>query len=612
MPRRLTATKPYSGIFADEDVRVPVDEETRARLEALAGKHELKRIPFMPWAMRVPVPGVGALDFDAFPWTEEWYSDDFAYCRRGTIAKATQIGATEAMIRWALFWCDTRADTCLYVLPAATQRNAFSDERVRGMIRGSEYLRGRVPRDFVDNKALRQIGFGGFLHLRGSQREADLETTPADEVVLDEYDLLVQRHIPAAEKRLSSPTSRDLLRRIGWPTYTEVGIHGHYLRGDRRNWLVKCPKGHELPLHFFQQEDGTHHWLDPEAVHMRCGKCGAEVSRRAISDGRWVAERPDAEEISYQAGRLVVPSANYEDIIRESKLTRPYEQETFWRKTLGLPFDTAEGRLSLEAIQAAVSAGGNYFFSQAWDAPYEGSNLVTAGVDVASVRALNVRVSEHLGDGTRRALFIGTVDSFDDLYTLLVAKRVACACIDHQPEGRYARGLAAKLPGIVFTHSWGDGQTQAIRLDEQARHVSTHRTTIVDALLDSIRQRENLLPVNRPQEYDSHLRAAVKMTEEHPVTGLMRSFYKVETAHDYLQAECYDLAALHAFVIWQAIQAGQQGELVAVEGQLEGFERSRLGSWEGGGDYHAGPGGDEGYSAGVPDYGEDDGWGITR
>src|SRR4029077_20571788 len=127
-----------------------------------------------------------------------------------------------------------------------------------------------------------------------------------------------------------------------------------------------------------------------------------------IADGRWVPTYAGRAEIGYQAGRLIVPSADYPAIVAESKLTRPFEQETFWRKTLGLPYDTAEGRLSLDAIAASVSAGGNSLASQYADDPYGGRNLVTAGVDVASVRALNVRGSEHLPNGTRRALFIGT------------------------------------------------------------------------------------------------------------------------------------------------------------------------------------------------------------
>src|SRR5207237_786192 len=80
---------------------------------------------------------------------------------------------------------------------------------------------------------------------------------------------------------------------------------------------------------------------------------------------------------------------------------------------------------------------------------YHGANLVTMGVDVASVRALNVKISEHVGDGVKRTLFLGTADSFDEVATLMRVYNVHMAGVDHEPEGRglqEARG-GGLLPG---------------------------------------------------------------------------------------------------------------------------------------------------------------------
>lgn len=598
---RLNQRRPLGGIFELEDVPVTAHDEVRERLATLAGKRDLQRIPFRPWAMRVPARGGGTLDFDLFPYQREWYDDDIVYRSRGNMMKATQVGASEYAVRWALFWPDTRGDTSFYVFPARSTLYAFSDQRVKGLIQGSSYLKSRVPYGYISNKTLKQIGFG-FMQMAGSHSEAELESTPADEVILDEFDLLVQRHIPAAEKRLSSPTSRNLLRRLGWPTYTEVGIDRHYLASDRRQWLVKCSCGAELPLHFYEQDGGTHHYVDVQRVTRACGKCREAISQRQVAAGRWVAEFPERDEFGYQVSGLIVPTLDVAATVAESKLTRPYEVETFWRKRLGLPYDTVEGRLSREAIQAAISAGGNYLQGP-WDSGYAGTNPVTCGVDVASVRNLNVRISEHLPDGRRRALFVGELESFDDLYTQLLAFQVGCCCIDHEPEGRLARGVAARLPGIVYLHSWNDRNAQALKFDPQLWKVSTHRTTLIDAVMDDIRQRLNLLPANLPEDYIAHMRAPVKFQEEDPETGLLEVGYKVEQAHDYMQAEAYDLAAWYVLQLVTATSEAAAGEVYALETRLENYRRSGLGSWEDV-DYSPGLGQDE-YSPGP---GSEDGW----
>lgn len=574
MPRASSSGRGFSAIFEIEDVPVDPIDEARERLQVLAGKQEHRRIPFRPWAVQVPVSGVGTLDFDLFPFQNEWYDDDIVYRKRGNVMKATQVGASEYMVRWAMFWPDTRGDHAMYVFPASRQLRDFSDTRVKAMIRGSEYLRRRVPYGYIDNKMLKQIGWG-YLYFRGSKVESDLESVPADEVVLDENDLLVQRNIPAAEKRLSSPTSRNLLRRIGWPTYTEIGIHAHFSRSDQREWLVKCSKCRkQLPLHFYPQDGRTHHYMDLQRACLVCANCETPIKREWIAKGRWVAEHPDREEFGYHVSRLIVPNADYPALIAESKLTRPYQVETFWRKSLGLPYDTAEGRLSREAINAAISAGGNYMQGP-WDAGYEGDALVTAGIDVASVRNLNVRISEHVTETKKRALFIGEVDSFEKLYTMLVAFKVNCAAIDNEPEGRLARALANRLPGIVFLHSWNDQRKQVLDFDEQMFTVSTHRTTLIDATLDSIRQRTNMLPVNIPEDYVDHMRAPVRFQEEDEEDGTMRTGYRIEVAHDYMQAEAYDLAATETW--WALHLKGRvQREQLQPLDQIMPFERTHV------------------------------------
>ena len=68
------------------------------------------------------------------------------------------------------------------------------------------------------------------------------------------------------------------------------------------------------------------------------------------------------------------------------------------------------------------------------------------GVDVASMRNLHVRISEHINGARRSRCSSGRWTSFNELPKLMEMYRVHMASIDHLPEGRLARSLRGKVP----------------------------------------------------------------------------------------------------------------------------------------------------------------------
>ena len=589
MPSRFKGASGYDKIFDLEERPVGALDELRERMGVYVGKQQHRRVPFRPWALNIITASGDALDFDLFPFQREWYEDEIVYKRFAVWMKCTQVGVSEYLVRWALFFPDTRGDKALYVFPALRQLRDFSDERVKPLVR-SDYLRQRVPRDSVDNKMLKAVGFGA-IYFRGSKNATDLDSIPADILALDEYDDLVQEHIPRAEKRLSGPKSRGLIRRIGVPRYTDLGIHEQYERSDKRQWLVKCRKCKaELPVHFYAQDKATHHYVDTERVALVCAKCSTKLQPEWVAEGRWVAEHPDRDYTGYHVSRLIVPSAPIGDIIVESLLTKPFQVQEFWNSTLGLPYDPAEGRLSKQAIRAATR---DYYVGP-WDGGYNGENLVTAGVDIASVRDLNVRISEHIGPNRKRALFIGTVDGFDKLATMMDSFRVAVMLIDHLPDGRLGTAMVNRFPGRCFTVSWGDVQKDVLKIDIEngvpTGRVSLRRTEAISTTLDLIRRQLNELPENQPEEYVKHMRAAVlKRTEDEK--GRVVVYYETAQDHDYLQAECYDTGA---GAVAEALELrgmlGQQS-FTPLDDMIE-FERTNVARYEPG-DYSPGVSSDQ-------------------
>lgn len=530
---------------------------------------------FFEWALRVPEPKSGSLDFDRFPFQKELYQESGE--REIVVKKATQIGVSAYLIRWSLFYADTRGWTVLYIFPTAKQLYDHSDARVQPLIDGTEYLRARVPRTRVQNKGLKGVGLG-LVYFRGSEQKRALDSVDADAIAFDEYDTLTQDNLPDAERRVSG-SEHGLIRRVGVPSIPDFGVSAAYEASDKRRWLVKCEGcGEWQHIDFWDN-------VDQVRVLVVCRKCRKPLD---VATGQWVAEFPEREMRGYHAPRLIVPriATNHNEalagIIKESKKTKPYEITVFRNKDLAEDYTPAEGRLTLAAIQAAQTAGGEFYQQTG----YSGINLVTMGVDVASVRNLNVRISEHLEPGVKRALYIGEASSFDEVADLMRAFRVNMAAIDHLPEYRLAMGFAERFAGLAYLVNYATHAVGAVMtVKEELRAVSIRRTEAIDAMIQQIREQRNLLPMDLPEGYAEQMRALVRHAtvdeNDKVVVG-----YKKTAADDYAQAEVYDLVATELWHYRQDVDAQLQTELRPLEDMLE-FSRSALSDPEA--DYSPGP-----------------------
>lgn len=540
-----------------------------ARRSATQGR----RVSFYDWALRVPEPKHGTLDFDRFPYQRELYKEG-ADDRELVISKSTQVGASSWAVRWLLNACDTRGDTGLYVLPVKQDVYDFGSARVKPMIEASEYLRQRGAAD-VDRLGLRRVGLG-LAYFRASQPKRELDTVDADHLVLDEYDTLDHANIPDAERRLSGPLSRGLMRRLGVPSVDGWGIDALYQASDQRRWTVKCDAcGEWQDIDFFRNVDMV------RAIRI-CHRCARPLDVRA---GEWVAEYPDRDVRGYHMHRLIAPDANLKSIIAASKKRTPMERQVFFNKDLGLPWAPEEGRLSDAALAAAQSAGGGYVMQPG----YVGQSLVTMGVDVASARALNVRVSQHLDDGRKRALLIAEVQSFDDLALLMDRYDVRMAAIDHLPEGRLARSFAERFAGRVYIVAFATNSTSpdVLKVDEEQRFASVKRLEAIDATLELVRSQRNQLPLDWPDDYPAQMKAAQRIAEEDAV-GRKVVRYVLRGDADYLMAEVYDLVATELWHVRQAVIERTTPGFTSLDEHLE-FERASLADYDAEQGYAEGP-----------------------
>lgn len=549
----------------------------RQLLEVGAGS-EQKAMKFMDWASRVPEPRSGPLDFELFPFQRELYTRG-AGDRETVVMKSTQIGISAWAFRWAMYNSDVLGRTGLYVFPTQDQVRDFSTARIKPVIDASEYLRGRQRKTDPSNKGLIGLG-GGMVYFRGSQERRNLDSVDADYVVLDEYDMLAQENVPDAERRVSGPLSAGLIRRVGVPTVPGSGIAQLYDLSDRRQWHVRCEACNEWQtIDFFEN-------VDQVRMIRVCRSCKKPLD---MSKGEWVAEYPDRDTRGYHVTRLIAPSASIEGIVKASKLRASYEKQVFFNKDLGLPYAPEAGRLSKEALQAAQSAGGGFTLALG----YSGSNVVTMGVDVASTRNLNVRISEHLPDGERKkALWIGEAESFNELDRLLERFQVNMCAIDHLPEGRLARAFAERFPGRVYLVSY-DGtpnpkDSNVIKVDEEMRHARVRRVEAIDAMAEMIRAQKNLLPLDLPEGYVEQMQANVRVVTKDEMGKITVAYRKIGGADDYAHAEVYDIVATELWWLRQSLEESQREAYRSLDDLID-FQRSRLSDYDGDVDYHPGP-----------------------
>lgn len=473
------------------------------------------------------------LDFAIFPFQVELYE---AFGDRSLptvdVQKSGQCGVSAAGISLALYAADVWAADVLYVLPGFDDAYDFSDTRVKPSIEDSPYLALRVAG--TDNKGLKQVGDAN-VYFRGSGSERKALSIPADVLILDEYDRLVQQQIPKFYKRLGAPTSLNLRRRFSNPSFPESGIHELYLASDQREWLVRCGCGHEAPIYYEQLDDS--HRIDEERALRVCGRCSKPLGKDAIAGGRWVAQRPRPTRRGYHISKLIVPGQDMGELVEEHGKRDETSVQDHYNFDLGLPYSPKGGSVPREFVLAC---------RRDWSCPahYAGPDWVTAGVDVGAV--LHVRISRWLPSGKAVPLYLGEIDTFEELAILWRRYGVNFGVIDERPEEKKAREFMNAHWGRVMLCRWsGEEQRDHIVRDEDAGILTARRTAACDRTVAAFEGQLRLLPRDLPKGYLKQVMAPHRVVETNK-RGQKVSRYVSERADHFFFAEAYDLLAKEA------------------------------------------------------------------
>ena len=179
------------------------------------------------------------------------------------------------------------------------------------------------------------------------------------------------------------------------------------------------------------------------------------------------------------------------------------------------------------------------------------------GVDVGM--KLHVVIRRHLEENRTRALFIGEVDTFEELSELITRYDVRRCVIDAQPELHKTREFARAWPRKVWLafydrehgdHEWVRGK------GGDASVVHVNRTQALDEMFDLFRQGKAELPSNARRlggrvqhgigEYYREMMALKRTLEENAQGNWVSRYVTERKADHYAHAELYCMLAAKA------------------------------------------------------------------
>lgn len=535
----------------------------------------------LEYASLIPEASTGPLDIAGFPYQlEPFYGDTIADAEEVVYMKSTQIGASTFLWRWAVRRADQFGETVIYFFPTTIHVTEFGDERLAPSIDASRYLQTRIPKGHAQRKTFKQIGLGN-LQLRGMQSKAAVQAVAAQAVVIDEYDECPPQRIDEAEQRISGAEATGRVgrvRRSGRPSIPGYGIDAAYQESDRRKWFVTCAGcGEQQTVEFgenlrWRSAAGGEKVLRPghdefdvakdvTEAWRACRSCNASLEGKPIMEGEWSATAHGLGRApGYHVQRLIVPRTSLRKLVVNSRRRSLTGIENFHNADLGEAWAASDARLTDEDLARAGAQG------RAPQHVYEGRFPVTLGLDVASERDLSCRTSEHLPDGTRKALRIWEPETFEEVAQAMRELRVHMACVDALPERRAARALQAEFPGRVLLVEYDDNpKADAWVLDEKRAIVRVNRTEAIDAMMDSIRTVRNIIQKPPPTNYLEQMKSPVRRVELDAKERPVRRYVPTGTqGDDYAHAETYDVVAaelLAAFTVVNEEEA-QQGEVI--------------------------------------------------
>jgi hypothetical protein len=145
----------------------------------------------------------------------------------------------------------------------------------------------------------------------------------------------------------------------------------------------------------------------------------------------------------------------------------------------------------------------------------------------------------------REVVFIGALQTYEELDSLIERFKVSRCVIDAMPEIHATREFANRHSGRVWLCYFSESQKGSVKWDSEQHIVQVNRTEALDSAKKGIRDAEVVLPRRVPllEEFAEHLASDAKQLIENEETGA-KSYRYIRTGTNHFSlAFTYDWLA---------------------------------------------------------------------
>jgi len=436
--------------------------------------------------------------------------------RKVVVQKSAQLGYTVGVVCNVMgYHAHQRPSVQIAVFPREKSAKDFAAEKFDPMVRATPPLSERIALKSraLGNSQTRKHYPGGLIKLVGSNSPADVKSTSARVVIVEEPDDASTNvrgqgdSIKLAEERAKAYPDHLILIG-GTPTAKGASsIEAEILASDQRHYHLPCPhcgeehvpaweyvripEAPELPA---REIYGTARWEDAYYVCPTCGAAWTEEERHeALRRGRFVALAPATAAVgfilsellsTFDGSRLPVLARKFLEARHKQDEGDHSEMIAFWNSALGLPWEYRGELPEEEELRARAEPYAE------WTVP-EGALIALAGVDVQHDRlAVTVWVV-----GRREEMWLAY---WGELYgQTIIPLEGAWQELDQLLERTVRHACGAALPITAVAIDSSDGQTSsAVYEYVRARNARRYRVFAVKGASDA----EGKVEIWRPQQ----------------------------------------------------------------------------------------------------------------
>lgn len=477
------------------------------------------------------------------------------------IPKGAQMGLTTIFLVRSFHWILKRKWHGLYLMPLKAGAIPFCQGRIDPIINSNPDL--AMEFKSVDNRMHKQTKDDIALRIRGTNIWTELREIPADFIVMDERDKMVEENIPEAMARLDGSKIRRVTE-LSTPTVPGHGVDDAeaWAASDMHRWYVPCP--HCSRKQVFTVEENVTIGDKSEECELHCSHCQKVITldqkANANAYGEWVAENLNGIKRGYHISQLNSPTKSIEGFMENyfAGLTDSRLMRAWFNNNRGEAFVAYGDQITPEMIDKCrvqgLTLGG---------IP---NGPLYIGVDVGNVLHVRANYGNQKGDSVAWAFKIFTDKPGLPMWTQLdewLSGLASFTCvIDAHPEKSEAKKLALKYHKCVWIGFEQDRPDQAETAvfnspsPGDVGKVTIARTDAFDGLIGRFVEGRILLPpdareLGEPMPrlpyngYYYHLNQMVRTEEEDTKGRIVARWLKNKNPDHWHHAEMFAEIARH-------------------------------------------------------------------